>query len=96
MIISTIPYREENLFLIKKTRQLKRDIISIITAGQIDDALEFYKNGASYVIMPYQLSGEHVADLLKKFENKTLNKFLASRKEEVRLLKTKSHALYVE
>lgn len=96
MIISTIPYREENLFLIKKAHQLKRDIISIITAGQIDDALEFYKNGASYVIMPYQLSGEHVADLLKKFENKTLNKFLASRKEEVRLLKTKSHALYIE
>lgn len=96
MIISTIPYREENLFLIKKVHKINRNIILIITAGQIDDALDFYKHGASYVILPYQLSGEYIAELLKKYENKTLNKFLACQAEEVNLLKTKSHALYLE
>lgn len=96
MIISTIPHREESLFLIKKIRKIKNDIIIIVTAKNIEEALEFYKNGADYVILPEQISGEHMANLLKEYEKKTLRKFLTHKSEEVHLLKTKKQALYLE
>ena len=36
----------------------------IVTANQIDDALELYRAGADYVVLPHFLGGEHVSLLL--------------------------------
>ncbi|MBS3118854.1 hypothetical protein J4417_04215, partial [Candidatus Woesearchaeota archaeon] len=49
----------------------KPSAIAIVTGGSIEDALELYKAGADYVLMPHFLGGEHVSHLVQEFENLT-------------------------
>ncbi len=70
MVISTIPDREDNLFLLKEIKRINKDVPVIVTGEEIEDALELYKNGASYVILPYFLSGRYLKGLIERFEKK--------------------------
>ncbi|MDO8471967.1 MAG: NAD-binding protein, partial [bacterium] len=94
MIISTIPYRQENLMLVESIRRAHKDILTITTASEIDDALELYQKGADYVILPQMLGGEYIAELLEKYQSGTLRRFLTGRKQEARLTRTRNHSLY--
>ncbi len=80
MIISTIPDFEINMLLIETVRQINPNAIIIVRAHQIDDALELYKKGASYVLTPHFLGGEYVAKMVK--ELKTNQKEYREEKEK--------------
>ena len=65
LVISTVPLEEENLFVISMAKSYKVPVI--VTALNSKDALEFYKAGANYVIIPHFLGGEHSSEFIKKF-----------------------------
>jgi Kef-type K+ transport system membrane component KefB/Trk K+ transport system NAD-binding subunit len=96
MVISTIPHREETIYLLQVMTKLNPDCITIVTSNYIDDALLYYKMGANYVILPHVLGGEHVADLITQYENHNLRQFMTHRAEEIKLLKARNHALYYD
>ena len=66
MIVSTIPDQETNIVLIKTIQELNPKTIIIVVANQMDAALELYKAGADYVIMPHMVGGRHTAMLIKE------------------------------
>lgn len=66
MVVSTIPDFDTNLLLIKKIREKNRRAIVIVVSHQLNEALELYDKGASYVIMPHFLGGYHAATLIEK------------------------------
>ncbi|MEK6938372.1 MAG: cation:proton antiporter [Nanoarchaeota archaeon] len=68
MIISTIPDSDTNLLLITRAKQINHNLIIIVIAHQIDDALKFYERGASYVLMPHFVGGNFMASLLEDYE----------------------------
>lgn len=86
MLISTIPEVKDNLHLIKKTREANKRAKIIVTASEIDEALQFYKAGADYVIMPHFLGGEHASKLISEAEKKKKN-LDEERKTHIRYLK---------
>lgn len=96
MVISTIPHREETTHLIGELKKLNEESIVIVTSNHIDDALSYYKQGASYVILPHVLGGEHIADIINWYEHHELHDLMKNRSEEIQLLKTKNHALYYD
>lgn len=70
-IISTIPTDKDNLFLLNYLKDIRYDGAIVMTARTNEDALELYKEGADYVIVPMSKSGEILASLLGKyFDNK--------------------------
>ncbi len=66
IIISTIPDREDNLNLIEKIKKIHKKTSIIVVGNSIDDALELYKKGADYVILPKLLGGEKITQILGK------------------------------
>ena len=69
MLISTVPDLYDNLLLIKKAREKNKNLIVILTASQIDDALQLYSSGADYVILPHFLGGQHISLMLVDFSS---------------------------
>jgi Kef-type K+ transport system membrane component KefB len=86
MIISTIPDTTDNLLLIKKTRQVNKRAILIVTASQLEDALKLYDAGADYVIMPHFLGGEHVSVMIEDF-TANVNKIIETKVKHIEELK---------
>ena len=75
MVISTVPTTETNLLIINKVKEANKNAIIAVVAHQIDDAIRLYDNGATYVIMPHFLGGQHFSTMIEK--NKlSVNKFL--------------------
>lgn len=52
ILILTIPGTEKTITLIQKAKKINPAIATIARAGNFSDALELYKNGADYVILP--------------------------------------------
>jgi len=67
MIISTIPGVDDNVSLIRRAKRASKKIFVIVAADQIKEALELYKHGADYVVLPHFLGGEHVSLLIDKY-----------------------------
>lgn len=86
MVISTIPDSETNMLLIKKVREINKDAIIIIVCHQIEEALKLYENGATYVVMPYFLGGQHASALIHK-HGMNLNEFLKEKEKHIHHLK---------
>lgn len=86
LVVSTIPDYDDNVMLTKKTKSINKKTVVIVTAEDIDDALELYKAGADYVILPHMLGGEHISVLLQETA-KDLGKLIKSRKHSVAKLK---------
>ena len=68
MVVSTVPDLEISIDLVEKINSINKKIIVIVTAHQIEDALKLYEEGATYVILPHFLGGEHVSHLISKFK----------------------------
>ncbi|MEK6830758.1 MAG: cation:proton antiporter [Nanoarchaeota archaeon] len=71
VIISTVPDFEDNLHLIGKINRLninksEKKTIVIVVASKIHEALELYKRGADYVILPKFIGGEVASSIVKK------------------------------
>jgi len=67
MVISTIPEFETTMTLLHHARAQNPRGSRVVVAQQISDAEEYYAAGASYVVMPHFLGGEHAAHLIKKY-----------------------------
>ena len=88
LVVSTIPDYDDNVMLTKKAKSINKKTVVIVTAEDIDDALELYNSGADYVILPHMLGGEHISVLLQETA-KDLGKLIKSRKHSVAKLKKK-------
>lgn len=69
IIISTVSDPEDTLHLLRRLKNIKGPKV-IAAAYEKDDARDFYKLGADYVIMPHIAGGHHLVELLGK-ENRT-------------------------
>lgn len=67
--VSTVPDFETNELLINSVRRVNSNAIIIVRAHKIEDALELYARGASYVLTPHFLGGEYVSRMLKNFKS---------------------------
>ena len=56
------------------------------SAKNVDDALELYRNGANYIILPHVLSGDKASDILKHFMDKKVLDVL--REKQIKQLRT--------
>lgn len=65
LFISTIPSLETTLNIIYHIRTVNKKAIIVVTAQQIQEALKFYKAGASYVLLPHFVGGNHLAEILE-------------------------------
>jgi len=92
MIISTIPDIEDNLLLIKKTRELNPKVSIIVVANRISEALELYNAGASYVIVPQVIGAQKAFETIKKITKKGSLKSL--KQEHISYLKSIHRILY--
>jgi Kef-type K+ transport system membrane component KefB/Trk K+ transport system NAD-binding subunit len=66
MAISTITDFETNVLLINKIRKVNFTAIVIVISHNIDEAMNLYKNGASYVIMPHFLGGIKASGMIEE------------------------------
>ncbi len=66
LTVSTVPKLAANMLLIRKIIEMKKDAIIVVTAHSINDALQLYDAGATYVLLPHILGGAHTSYLIKK------------------------------
>jgi Trk K+ transport system NAD-binding subunit len=86
VIVSTIPDIDTNKLILDFVKMNNSKAITILTARQIDDALDLYKYGANYVILPHFLGGEYTSKLIEESKDNP-NKYLKERDKEIKLLK---------
>ncbi len=88
MVISTIPNFDTNCLLIHKIRESNKKTIIIVVSHRIDRAIELYDKGATYIIMPHFLGGEHASKILSK-HGLDINRFLKEKEKHIKYLKLK-------
>jgi Trk K+ transport system NAD-binding subunit len=86
VIVSTIPDRETNRMILDFVKANNSKAVTILTARQIEDALELYEEGASYVILPHFLGGEYTSKLIE-YAKDNESKYRDERDKEIKLLK---------
>lgn len=64
MVISTAHDFDDTAAILKKVKVSNSQAICFVTASNAKEALQLYADGADYVVLPYHLSGEHLADLI--------------------------------
>jgi Trk K+ transport system NAD-binding subunit len=88
MVVSTIPKFETNLLVINKIRQVNKGAIIIVVSHNIKETNMLYAAGATYVIMPHFLGGNHASMMIDR-HGLNLNKFLNEKKRHIKQLKIK-------
>ncbi len=68
LIISTIPDAESNMTIAEHLKHIKSQATFIATAEQPATALDLYKHGIDYVIIPHHLGGDLMATIIKAFK----------------------------
>ncbi len=86
LIVSTIPEYDTNLLIINKAKTLNKHMIVIVVSHSIDEAKLLYKAGASYVIMPHFLGGNHASLMIKRY-GLNEDKFLMERERHLKQLR---------
>ncbi|MCR4327831.1 MAG: cation:proton antiporter [Nanoarchaeota archaeon] len=86
LIVSTVPEKETNQLILDVLKRNKASPVTILTGRQISDALELYKSGADYVILPHFLGGEYVSRMIERLKDKREN-YKIERGKELKTLK---------
>lgn len=68
-VISTVPDFEDNLYLVKKTREANKKAFVFIVANRISEARRLYEHGADYVILPQVIGGIRGIEIVKEIQN---------------------------
>ena len=68
-VISTVPEINTNLQLARAIRSANKKVLLLFTADQHSDAMNLYKEGIDYVIMPHHIGGQYVSSLLENVLN---------------------------
>jgi Kef-type K+ transport system membrane component KefB/voltage-gated potassium channel Kch len=66
MIITTVPDTTDTLRLLQNLKRKGLNVPTYLMAFSPTDAVELYENGASYVIIPQELTGAHMGVLLEE------------------------------
>ena len=72
MIISTIQNKEDTQLILQKARKLNKKVI--VTALDPSEALEYYENGADYVLIPHMVGGDHLSMILENNHHRSFHK----------------------
>ncbi|MBU2101177.1 cation:proton antiporter [Patescibacteria group bacterium] len=83
-IISTVPNKKDNLAVLIMAREINKKAKIILTAQEEEDAAEFYKKGANYVIQPHFVGGWELAQSLG--ENKDFSGLIKLQERDARVL----------
>lgn len=67
MIITTFSKLTDNLALLSYLRNSHLKPLTLFTAASREDALRLYENGATYVLVPEVVAGEHLRHLLDTY-----------------------------
>jgi Kef-type K+ transport system membrane component KefB len=67
MILSGISSFQTNLMFINKVKEINKNIIIIVFSTRTQDTFELYKEGATHVVMTPLLGGEHISNLIEKY-----------------------------
>jgi len=67
MVISTTTNLEDNLTILEQIRGYKVRPASMMTVSTREEGIKLYEAGASYVIVPEVVAGEHIKHLLKAY-----------------------------
>jgi len=67
IIISTIPDEYSNLIIKERLKESNSEAVFIATAEQPRSAIDLYKQGIDYVIVPHHLGGDYAAHMIKQF-----------------------------
>jgi Kef-type K+ transport system membrane component KefB/Trk K+ transport system NAD-binding subunit len=84
LAVSTIPDFETNVLLIESIRLVNPKAVIIVRAHQIKEALDLYKEGATYVLTPHFLGGEYIAKMIKTL--KTRKEYKNEKEKHVKML----------
>ena len=68
LIISTANKYEDNEFLLRVIKRISPHVRVFVSASKIDEALDLYKLGADYVILPHFIGGNYVSLILGEME----------------------------
>lgn len=86
MVVSSIKDFDINKSVIKRIRVIDSKAIIIVVSERIEEALELYNQGASYVIMPHYLGGSHTSMLIEEY-GLDINKFVEEKLKHLKELK---------
>lgn len=67
LVISTVPDLETNLVILACAKRNGKGPVVMAVAQSISQALELYKDGADYVILPHFLGGAYGASVVRRF-----------------------------
>ncbi len=73
LIVSTVPDLETNLVLLSCAKREGKGPVVMVVSHRIINALELYKAGADYVILPHFLGGTYAASLVHKFAREAVD-----------------------
>jgi Kef-type K+ transport system membrane component KefB len=92
-IIITIPDFEQNLVLTKRIKKQNPRAVIFIVAERISEAMDLYKAGADYIILPQIVGGQKAFEILRKVKK---DKFEISyvKKDHIKYLNSIHHILY--
>ncbi len=93
VIVSTIPDFDDNILLLKKIRNINKKAFVLIVANRIHEAMELYKAGADYVILPQIEGGQSAFELVKKFKKGNFS-VKGVKKKHIQYLNSIHHILY--
>jgi len=95
MIISTIKTFDENMILLKTTKQNNPNLIIVLVCNHIHEALKLYEQGADYVILPHYIGVDHTSLMLEEY-GFDIQKFMENKKTQVNDLKNRHQDLMIE
>jgi len=67
LVVSTIPDFETNLIILSNAKRNGANPTVMVVSHRIINALELYKAGADYVVLPHFLGGTYATSLIRCF-----------------------------
>jgi hypothetical protein len=95
MIISTVKNFDDNMVLLKTTKQHNPNLIIILVSNHIHEAIKLYEQGADYVILPHYIGVDHTSLILEEY-GFDIQKFMENKKTQVNELKNRHQDLMIE
>ncbi len=73
LVVSTVPDLQTNLVILSLAKRNGNKAMVLVVSHRISDALELYKAGADYVILPHFLGGTYSASLVRKYNEHSID-----------------------
>jgi len=89
MVISTLPREEDSKFIINEINARNPDAILFVTAATLEHAIEFYREGADYIIHFKLLGGKEASKQMEAALNKGKKHIVQNKIHEISKLEKK-------